>query len=46
MRKKIGLWYKIVPKIGIEQTKGHIIPYLYNVGDLIQEKTFQANSKF
>jgi hypothetical protein len=53
MRKKTQLWYKIVPKIGVEQTKGHIIPYLYNVGDPIQEKniskhlkTFQSNLKF
>jgi hypothetical protein len=32
---------KFKPKIGVEQTKGHIIPYLYNVGDPIQAKTFQ-----
>jgi hypothetical protein len=44
--KKTQLWYKIVSKIGVEQTKGHIIPYLYNGGDPIQEKTFQVNSKF
>jgi hypothetical protein len=42
---KQRLWHESEPKIGVEQTKGNgrSYPYLYPIGDLIQEVFIKAS---